>query len=76
MPTPNDVVAGELRAVMARDRVSTRSLAVELEQTNPMWLQRRLSGAVALTVDDLVLICEGLHVNPAELLAETLAPTT
>ncbi len=45
-------VAGEVRAELARARISGNKLAALLGQSQPYW-SRRLSGKVAFDVDDL-----------------------
>ena len=69
-----EIIASELRAIAARKSLRQSAVAVELGVPT-MWLSRRFRGDVSITVDDLVLICGALDVDPAELLASTLATT-
>lgn len=64
-----DVVAGEVRAHLARRNIKQTELAEALRR-DQTWLSRRLLGKVAFDVDDLATICEVLHVSMAELLGE------
>jgi transcriptional regulator with XRE-family HTH domain len=66
-------VAEELRALMARGRVTQAQLAARLG-VGPMYVSRRLSGATPLSVDDLFGICGALDVEPSELLAAARRP--
>lgn len=63
-------VAGEIRAIAARQGVSHADLARRIDRT-PMWLSRRLSPSTLqpMTVDDLQLIAAALEVDPADVLA-------
>jgi transcriptional regulator with XRE-family HTH domain len=65
--TPTDRVAAELRATIARQNVNQRELAAAIG-VDPMWLSRRLRGAVSLSVGDLLRICEGLDIDPCSLI--------
>lgn len=56
-------VASEIRAQLARHRVSQRTLAERLG-VNYMWLARRASGEVPATVGDLHLIADALGIEP------------
>lgn len=61
-------VAAELRAHLARQRISGRTLAKLLGE-NQTWVSRRLSGHVPLDTDDLQRIANVLGLTPMELLA-------
>lgn len=63
-------VAAEVRAAMGRQRpaLSGVKLAARLGW-NRQAMQRRLSGAVAFTSEELVQVAEALHVPVATLLA-------
>lgn len=66
-PLTTEYVAAEIRALMARRRITSSTLAVELGVT-PMWLSRRLRGVTPLTIDDTGRIAAALHVDPVDLL--------
>lgn len=59
-----DAVAGEIRAVMARNRVTQVALAEQLDVSHA-WVSRRLSGDTAITVGDLVRIAGALGADVA-----------
>lgn len=61
--------AGEIRAELARRRLSQRDFADAIGKSQ-VWVSRRLSGAVPLTVDDVELIARGLEVEVAALLGQ------
>jgi transcriptional regulator with XRE-family HTH domain len=61
--------AAEIRAELARRRLSQRDFAVAVGQ-NQQWVSRRLSGSVPLTVDDVALIAKTLDVAVVALLGE------
>ena len=56
----------EIRAEMARHRVSQHALAEQLGWTQG-YLQRRLSGAVPLSLDDVVAIAAALDISATQL---------
>ena len=62
-------MAGEIRAIAARQNVSHAEIARRCGRT-PMWLSRRLSAslAVPMTVADLSLISSALEVTASEVL--------
>lgn len=60
-------VTTQLREALEARGMSQAKLAMTLGVTQ-MWVQRRLSGATRLTVDDLVAICGALGLDPRELL--------
>lgn len=68
-----EIVAAEVRAQMARRRITQQMLADELgrEQT---WVSRRVSGKVAFTVDDLAVISALFRVPIALLLGDEEPP--
>jgi transcriptional regulator with XRE-family HTH domain len=53
----HDEVAGELRAHMARRRISSRKIAHQLGWSE-VYLSRRLTGAVPFNVNDLAAVAE------------------
>jgi transcriptional regulator with XRE-family HTH domain len=65
-------VAGQVRAEMARHRVTQAQLA-PLVGLHPMSLSRRLSGDVPFDVLELYTIAEHLGVRVADLLPEEAA---
>lgn len=67
-PPFRELVAAELRAHLARQRLSGRALAKMLGE-NQTWVSRRLAGHVPLDTDDLQRIAEVLGLTPMELLA-------
>jgi Helix-turn-helix. len=58
---PHQVVAGEVRAALARRRISGRKAAREIGWT-PAYIGRRLSGEAPLDVNDLVALAQLLDV--------------
>lgn len=62
-----EYVAEEIRVLLARRRMSASELARRIGQSQP-YLSRRLTGEVALDVDDLVKIAQVLDVSPGSLL--------
>jgi transcriptional regulator with XRE-family HTH domain len=65
--TLSQMVAEEIRALMARRRMSGRQLAVELG-VSPSWVSYRLTGAQPIDVNDLMLISRALGVGVHDLL--------
>lgn len=70
-------IAGEIRAVMARKRITAAALSVEVG-IPPATLSRKLSGKSSLTVDELLRLAEALGSDAADLLhvAQEAAATT
>lgn len=66
-PPMRQRVAEEVRVLLARRRMSASELARRMGQTQP-YVWRRLTGEVALDVDDLDQIAQVLDVQPAALL--------
>jgi transcriptional regulator with XRE-family HTH domain len=64
-------VAEEVRATMARRRVSGVALARRLGKSQP-WISRRLVGDVAFDLDDLEAIATALDVPVAQLLGNAV----
>lgn len=62
-------VAGEVRALMARQRISGSRLAVMLGESQK-WVSRRTTGEVPFDVDDLERIASALDVGVHELLQQ------
>ncbi|WP_367174130.1 helix-turn-helix domain-containing protein [uncultured Deinococcus sp.] len=65
-------VAGEVRAHLARRRISNRGFAAALG-TTPAWIDRRLNGTTAMTTDDLELFAEALGISVGELLRDAVS---
>lgn len=63
---PHALVTGEIRAVLARRRVTQVELARKLD-VEVSWLKRRLNGITALSVDDMTKIAHALEVPVAQL---------
>lgn len=68
----NDAVAAELRAAAARRKASGRELGRRLEIPD-MWVSRRMSGTVEISVADLVLLCDAIGVYPLDVMAQALS---
>jgi transcriptional regulator with XRE-family HTH domain len=64
----NQTTAANIRAALARRRMSGRELSEQLERS-PMWVQRRMAGTSPISVNDLELIAGALGLEPADLLA-------
>lgn len=69
------LVAAEIRAHLARKRISGRQLARMLDEP-PSWAARRLAGDTAMDADDLERIAEALGMDPVELLASVPSGNT
>ena len=65
---PDDLVAAEIRAELARQRVSHAALAGQLGVSRP-YLSRRLSGETPLSVADVARIAELLGVPVSQFTA-------
>jgi transcriptional regulator with XRE-family HTH domain len=65
--TLSALVAEEIRALMARRRISGRQLATQLE-VSPSWVSYRLTGTQPIDVNDLALIADALGVGVHDLL--------
>lgn len=63
-----ELVAGEIRAVMARRRVTAAALSASVG-IPPATLSRKLSGKSGITVDELLDISEALGTHPNVFLA-------
>lgn len=61
----SELAIREIRAEMARQRLTQRQLAVRLD-TTAAWLNRRLQGHTPLTVDDIEVIAQALDVPMAQ----------
>jgi DNA-binding Xre family transcriptional regulator len=73
----SELVAEEIRAILARRGTSQRALAAEIGQPEH-WLQRRIAHrrSVALTLEDVELIASGLGVEVGDLIRGAHLPTT
>lgn len=67
-------VAAELRAHMARQRVSGREVARRLH-VSAQWISLRTKGASPLSTDEIERICDVLGITPQQLLAGAFAST-
>lgn len=67
MQTPPRSIADNIRAEMARHRVTQRDLAAALD-LSPAGINRRLTGFTRISADELVSIASALGVKPAQLL--------
>src|SRR5690242_11047111 len=65
--TLSDLVAEEVRALLARRRISGRQLATELG-VSPSWVSYRLTGVQAIDLNDLMRIARALGVGVHDLL--------
>ena len=58
--------AAEVRAALARHKITQTSLAAQTGRSQAYW-SRRLSGARALSMDDLATVAEITHTTVAKL---------
>jgi transcriptional regulator with XRE-family HTH domain len=65
--TLSELVAEEVRALMARRQMSGRTLATKLA-VSPSWVSYRLSGKQPIDVNDMLLIANALSVGVHDLL--------
>jgi transcriptional regulator with XRE-family HTH domain len=65
--TLSALVAEEIRALMARRRISGRQLATQLE-VSPSWVSYRLTGTQPIDLNDMALIAGALGVGVHDLL--------
>lgn len=63
-----ELVAEEIRVLLARRRMSASELARQMGATQP-YISRRLTGEIAFDVDDLEKIARVLNVTPRDLVA-------
>ncbi len=71
--SPSDHVAAEVRAHLARQRISGRRAAIMLGWTAP-YLSRRLTGEIPFDVNDLVKVADLLGLPPAAFFDNRPAP--
>jgi hypothetical protein len=69
--TVSDRIAAELRAQVTYRGYSGASVARGLN-VDPLWVTRRLSGTIPLTVEDLFTICTVIGAVPLDLVAEVM----
>lgn len=67
----NDAVAAELRACAARKGLNGTQVA-QHAGVPKMWVHRRLSAGVEISVGDLVLLAAAMGVEPLDVLAQSL----
>jgi transcriptional regulator with XRE-family HTH domain len=65
--TLSQLVAEEIRALMARRRMSGRQLAAQLK-VSPSWVSYRLTGTQPIDLDDMMAIAGALGVGVHDLL--------
>lgn len=76
VPTFEDVVTGEIRAEIARQRLNNRRLAVKMGRTH-FWVGDRLNGRVHMEVQDLGEFADALGVSVEQLVRhQGLEPRT
>jgi transcriptional regulator with XRE-family HTH domain len=68
--TPTEVIAGNVRAELARQRIGQRQVAEHL-QLNQQQVSRRLLGQVAFTAPELRAVAELLDLSVGSLYGET-----
>ncbi len=68
-PPLTELVAEEIRALLARRRMSGRELARQLG-TSPSWVNFRLTGAQSIDLNDLQRIADVLDVDVLDLIPE------
>lgn len=66
-----DLVAEEIRALLARRRMSGRELARQLGES-PSWVNFRLTGHTPVGLNDLQRIAEALGVGVLDLLPQSM----
>lgn len=71
----SDGVAEEIRAMMARRRMTGRRLAIRLH-VSPSWVNYRLIGKQPIDVDDLAAIARVLEVSVVDLLPASASTVT
>lgn len=73
-PTPfRELLAAEVRAHLARQRLSNRKFARMLG-LQPTWVDRRLNGTTPMTADDIDLFASALGLTPEQLMAGAFRP--
>lgn len=73
--TLSDRLAEEIRALLARRKISGRELARQLD-VSPSWISYRLTGQQPIDVNDLAAIAEALGIQPVDLLRAADEGTT
>lgn len=66
--TLNERAAAELRAAAARNRITNADLARSLAET-PIWISRRLSASVQISLEDFARLCAAIGIEPADVFA-------
>lgn len=73
-PVPfRELLAAEVRAHLARQRLSNRKFARMLG-LQPTWIDRRLNGTTPMTADDIELFANALHLTPEQLMIGAFQP--
>lgn len=70
----NNAVAGELRARASKRGLTGAALARTVDLPS-IYVQRRLSGVVEISVADLFILCDGLDVAPLDVIAQVMSET-
>jgi len=73
--TPDQLIAAEVRAEMARQRTSQTQLARDVFHTYPMFVHARVTGQVPFTAWQLLQVADYLHVDVCQFLAAAKRPT-
>lgn len=70
--TPSEAVAAEVRAFMARKRISqtTAAAALGIGQSS---MSRRLNGTAPFTVDELYRLADLFQISPSDLISSERA---
>ena len=66
--TPDELIAAEVRAEMARQRITQTQLAREVFSSYPQFIQARVSGRVPFGAWDLVRVADYLGVDVVQFL--------
>mgnify|MGYP001597112555 CR=1 FL=1 len=64
-------VLDTLRTELADRNLSQRRLSALIDR-RPQWVIHHLGGAYVLSMDDYILICEGIGIDPVTTLAKAL----
>jgi DNA-binding Xre family transcriptional regulator len=70
--TSREKVAGEVRAAMARKRITAAALSAQVDISKAA-LSRKLNAKACITIDELLDIAEALGVDAGELLTAARA---
>lgn len=70
----NNAAAAELRSRAAKRGLSGAALARTVDLPT-IYVQRRLSGVVDISIADLFILCDGLDVAPLDVIAQVMTDT-